>query len=96
MDFLIAFIIKDTTDGMYIQDCSKFAKTISAKDAEVHYGYDTTEPDCIQNITDDIVDKLSTVVRLSGTKYFSVELITSILSPSTSEVPFLKEKFVFV
>ena len=34
MDFLIAFVIKDTTDGMYIQDCSKFAKTISAKDAE--------------------------------------------------------------
>ena len=76
MDFLIAFIIKDTTDGMYIQDCSKFAKTISAKDAEVCYGYDTAEPDCIHNITDDMVDKLSTVVRLSGTKYFSVELIT--------------------
>lgn len=75
MDFLIAFIIKDSIDGMYIQDCLKYTKTVSAKDAEVHYGYDTSDSDCIQIITDDMVDKLSTVVRLSGTKYFEVELI---------------------
>ena len=86
MDFLIAFIIKDTTDGMYIQNCSKFAKTISAKDAEVYYGYDTSDPDCIQIITDDIVDKLSTVVRLSGTKYFGVELITYDSTTPTEDI----------